>query len=296
MGSKYPLPVCAQRQHLHPAPATRAGNSGGERGREAKEQRALINSSKNILSAGWHNSPSRRLWVLCCSLHLKKWLGFEDGFYPTGSPEGLKAEFAELVSELWLGAFLLVGIWGQLTRGGYCQHESAGIFLAAADSLDIPSVQQRSHQAIKSACEIFYIELALGCVQINAQASAQGPSGAAGAAGPPPATNVSSNKRLQQTQAQVDEVVDIMRMNVDKVLERDQKLSELDNRADALQAGASQFETSAAKLKRKYWWKNCKENVLATAVATAVATMGFLSQQHQHKLLLAFGHLQLPPH
>jgi len=54
------------------------------------------------------------------------------------------------------------------------------------------------------------------------------------------------------------QVVDIMRMNVDKVLERDQKLSELDNRADALQAGASQFETSAAKLKRKYWWKNCK--------------------------------------
>lgn len=39
------------------------------------------------------------------------------------------------------------------------------------------------------------------------------------------------NKRLQQTQAQVDEVVDIMRVNVDKVLERDQKLSELDDRA-----------------------------------------------------------------
>lgn len=54
------------------------------------------------------------------------------------------------------------------------------------------------------------------------------------------------------------QVVDIFRMNMDKVLERDQKLSELDNRADALQAGASQFETNAAKLKRKYWWKNCK--------------------------------------
>ncbi|KAG7256599.1 hypothetical protein CRUP_012897, partial [Coryphaenoides rupestris] len=66
------------------------------------------------------------------------------------------------------------------------------------------------------------------------------------------------NRRLQQTQAQVDEVVDIMRVNVDKVLERDQKLSELDDRADALQAGASQFESSAAKLKNKYWWKNCK--------------------------------------
>lgn len=51
-----------------------------------------------------------------------------------------------------------------------------------------------------------------------------------------------------------------MRVNVDKVLERDQKLSDLDDRADALQAGASQFETSAAKLKRKYWWKNMKVN------------------------------------
>ena len=54
------------------------------------------------------------------------------------------------------------------------------------------------------------------------------------------------------------QVVDVMRTNVDKVLERDQKLSELDDRADALQQGASQFETQAAKLKRKYWWKNCK--------------------------------------
>jgi len=53
-----------------------------------------------------------------------------------------------------------------------------------------------------------------------------------------------------------------MRVNVDKVLERDQKLSELDDRADALQAGASVFESSAAKLKRKYWWKNCKVSFL----------------------------------
>jgi len=62
------------------------------------------------------------------------------------------------------------------------------------------------------------------------------------------------------------QVVDIMRVNVDKVLERDQKLSELDDRADALQAGASQFESCAAKLKNKYWWKNCKvghsENII----------------------------------
>jgi hypothetical protein len=53
-------------------------------------------------------------------------------------------------------------------------------------------------------------------------------------------------------------VVGIMRTNVEKVLERDQKLSELDDRADALQQGASQFEQQAGKLKRKFWWKNLK--------------------------------------
>ncbi|CAH8430225.1 unnamed protein product [Schistosoma turkestanicum] len=70
------------------------------------------------------------------------------------------------------------------------------------------------------------------------------------------------NKRLQQTQAQVDEVVDIMRVNMEKVLERDAKLSQLDDRADALQAGASQFEASAGKLKNKYWWKNMKKQIV----------------------------------
>ncbi|KAE8604695.1 hypothetical protein XENTR_v10014794 [Xenopus tropicalis] len=87
----------------------------------------------------------------------------------------------------------------------------------------------------------------------------EGPTPTMSGSGGPPA---SSNRRLLQTQAQVNEVVDIMRVNVDKVLDRDQKLAELDDRADALQAGASQFETSAAKLKRKYWWRNCKMMII----------------------------------
>uniref|UniRef100_A0A3Q4G571 Vesicle associated membrane protein 1a n=1 Tax=Neolamprologus brichardi TaxID=32507 RepID=A0A3Q4G571_NEOBR len=97
---------------------------------------------------------------------------------------------------------------------------------------------------------------------MNAAGTPGAPGAPEGEGGPPAqAPNLTSNRRLQQTQAQVDEVVDIMRVNVDKVLERDQKLSELDDRADALQAGASQFESSAAKLKNKYWWKNCKVGV-----------------------------------
>ena len=56
----------------------------------------------------------------------------------------------------------------------------------------------------------------------------------------------------------VRQVVGIMKNNVDKVLERDSKLSELDERADALQDGASQFEKQAGKLKNKFWMQNMK--------------------------------------
>uniref|UniRef100_A0A9J8AMV7 Vesicle associated membrane protein 1b n=1 Tax=Cyprinus carpio carpio TaxID=630221 RepID=A0A9J8AMV7_CYPCA len=107
------------------------------------------------------------------------------------------------------------------------------------------------------------------------------PAGAPGGAGPPaPPPNTTSNRRLQQTQAQVEEVVDIMRVNVDKVLERDQKLSELDDRADALQAGASQFESCAAKLKNKYWWKNCKMMIIMGVIGVIFIGIIFLFYGH----------------
>ncbi|KAK7586170.1 hypothetical protein V9T40_004046 [Parthenolecanium corni] len=87
--------------------------------------------------------------------------------------------------------------------------------------------------------------------------------------GPRTPQQIAAQKRLQQTQAQVDEVVDIMKTNVEKVLERDQKLSELDDRADALQQGASQFEQQAGKLKRKFWLQNLKMMI-------AMGVIGFI--------------------
>jgi hypothetical protein len=51
-----------------------------------------------------------------------------------------------------------------------------------------------------------------------------------------------------------------MKENIDKVLERDEKLHELDDRAEQLQYGAAQFETNATRLKRKMWWQNVKVN------------------------------------
>jgi hypothetical protein len=70
--------------------------------------------------------------------------------------------------------------------------------------------------------------------------------------------NPVTQKGLAQTQAKVNDVFNTMRGNVEKILERDVKLSELDRRADLLEQGASQFALTTGKLERKCWWKNFK--------------------------------------
>jgi len=100
--------------------------------------------------------------------------------------------------------------------------------------------------------------------------------------GPPPnIQQLVASKRLQQAQAQVGEVVDIMRVNVEKVLERDQKISELDRRADDLQEGASQFQQQAVKLKRKYWWENVKMWLIIGVVLLVVIIIVLVSTYGQ---------------
>lgn len=96
-----------------------------------------------------------------------------------------------------------------------------------------------------------------------------------------------NQNRLQETQKQVDEVVGIMRVNVEKVLERDQKLSELDHRAVALQDGASQFEQQATKLKRKQWWANMKMMIIMGVIGVVLLIIIIGEQRTYFRLLCA---------
>ena len=63
---------------------------------------------------------------------------------------------------------------------------------------------------------------------------------------------------LDATRAQVNEVQNIMKNNVDKIMEREGKLSDLVGRADQLQAKTIQFQKVTVKNKHKKFWKNMK--------------------------------------
>merc|ERR1712154_555677 len=76
--------------------------------------------------------------------------------------------------------------------------------------------------------------------------------------------------KIQEARKQVDDVVGIMRENVEKVMERDQKLSDLDDRANQLADSGLQFSRSAKKVRRKYWWENLKMKLIMEGVALVI--------------------------
>ncbi|OQV18162.1 hypothetical protein BV898_07751 [Hypsibius exemplaris] len=49
-----------------------------------------------------------------------------------------------------------------------------------------------------------------------------------------------------------------MRNNLGAILERADKLNDLDEKTDHLEMASKQFKIDAKHLKNKYWWKNVK--------------------------------------
>ena len=55
-----------------------------------------------------------------------------------------------------------------------------------------------------------------------------------------------------------------------KVLERDGKLSDLENRAEHLQEGSKQFNASAVRVKRKMFWEDMKMKIIIGSIVSIV--------------------------
>jgi vesicle-associated membrane protein 2 len=61
-----------------------------------------------------------------------------------------------------------------------------------------------------------------------------------------------------------------MKNNVVQVLERDQKISDLGQRADDLQKSAQMFEEKSTNLKRKHRWASMKMTITLGAIGSVI--------------------------
>eukprot|EP00591_Stephanopyxis_turris_P007794 CAMPEP_0195522298 /NCGR_PEP_ID=MMETSP0794_2-20130614/20311_1 /TAXON_ID=515487 /ORGANISM="Stephanopyxis turris, Strain CCMP 815" /LENGTH=158 /DNA_ID=CAMNT_0040652019 /DNA_START=346 /DNA_END=822 /DNA_ORIENTATION=+ len=79
--------------------------------------------------------------------------------------------------------------------------------------------------------------------------------------------------KIDQVQNQLEEVKGVMVQNIEKVLERGEKIELLVDKTDRLNQQAFKFENSSRTLRRTIWWKKVQTVAILTAV---VALVGFI--------------------
>eukprot|EP00123_Amoebidium_parasiticum_P013587 comp22043_c0_seq1/m.32028 comp22043_c0_seq1/g.32028 ORF comp22043_c0_seq1/g.32028 comp22043_c0_seq1/m.32028 type:complete len:131 (-) comp22043_c0_seq1:181-573(-) len=75
---------------------------------------------------------------------------------------------------------------------------------------------------------------------------------------------------INRVQRQGDDVTDIMRNNLTKVVERGDRLQDLEDKSESLVEGASAFRSGAQRARRKYWWQHVRLTVLMGGIALAI--------------------------
>mmetsp|Transcript_2915 Transcript_2915/g.3338 ORF Transcript_2915/g.3338 Transcript_2915/m.3338 type:complete len:235 (-) Transcript_2915:95-799(-) len=76
--------------------------------------------------------------------------------------------------------------------------------------------------------------------------------------------------KLTRVRNQIDDVKGVMVENIEKVLQRGEKIELLVDKTDRMQQAAFKFEKSAKKLKREMWWKNAKTMMMMIAIILLV--------------------------
>lgn len=67
---------------------------------------------------------------------------------------------------------------------------------------------------------------------------------------------------------QIKEVTDVMRENVKKVIERGERLEDLQEASDRLTIAGSEFREAAKKAQRAAWMQNVRSRIIVIAVIT----------------------------
>ncbi|MEQ2228912.1 hypothetical protein ILYODFUR_013492 [Ilyodon furcidens] len=71
-------------------------------------------------------------------------------------------------------------------------------------------------------------------------------------------------------QSQVDEVIDVMQENISKVIERGERLDDLQDKSESLSDHASAFSSRAKQLHRRMWWRDTKMKMIIALVVVAL--------------------------
>ncbi|AQL09786.1 Putative vesicle-associated membrane protein family protein [Zea mays] len=76
--------------------------------------------------------------------------------------------------------------------------------------------------------------------------------------------------KLAKVKAQVTEVKGVMMQNIEKVLDRGEKIELLVDKTEDLRSQAQDFRQQGTKIRRKMWWENMKMKLIVFGIVVAL--------------------------
>ncbi|PKA57404.1 Putative vesicle-associated membrane protein 726 [Apostasia shenzhenica] len=86
--------------------------------------------------------------------------------------------------------------------------------------------------------------------------------------------------KLAKVQAQVSQVKGVMMENIEKVIDRQEKIEVLADKTENLHSQAQGFRQHGTQLRRKMWWQNVKIKLIVLAIIVALILIIVLSVCH----------------
>ncbi|XP_076471060.1 vesicle-associated membrane protein 8-like [Babylonia areolata] len=75
---------------------------------------------------------------------------------------------------------------------------------------------------------------------------------------------------IDKLESDVSEVTHLLKQNVEKVVERGEKIDDLQSRSEELQSSATHFKRRSGQMRRKMCWQNCRMNCIIAAVVFVI--------------------------
>ncbi|KAJ3036673.1 Vesicle-associated membrane protein 4 [Rhizophlyctis rosea] len=79
------------------------------------------------------------------------------------------------------------------------------------------------------------------------------------------------SSKTTQVLNQAQEVVELSRTNISKLLDRGDNLQTIQNKTEAMSDSANQFRKSAKEVRRKMWWQSVKMKIILAVILVVLA-------------------------
>lgn len=88
-----------------------------------------------------------------------------------------------------------------------------------------------------------------------------------------PQGHLPGGSKIRELQDDVNQLTSVMQTNINKVLERGDRMDTLNERSELLSSRANEFRISSRNVRRKFWWQNLRFQLIMGTAALAVVVV-----------------------